>query len=241
MVAPRKRILRKEFRQPDRFMVIMGRCLDLLRTYRQPLIGAAVGVVVVAAAVMGWQYYRDYQRDQALAQYNRALASYQEGEYQAALESFRELRTQGLAPYDVLADLYVANSHIALNEPDKAVEALGAASRESGGNLLNQAMLVTLGLAQEMTGACADAVQSLDQALGRAGPLRQEAMLGKARCSARLGNRQEAADTYKTYLEEFPEGETVEIALRLQQLGGNTGSADNPGNTGGAGETKAAQ
>ena len=43
-------------------------------------------------------------------------------------------------------------------------------------------------------------------------------MLGKARCNVRLGKTQEAVDSYKAYLKEFPDGETVEIALRIQRL-----------------------
>ena len=48
--------------------------------------------------------------------------------------------------------------------------------------------------------------------------MRQEAMLGKARCNTRLGKTQDAVAGYKAYLKEFPEDETVGIALRLQRL-----------------------
>ncbi len=224
MAAPRQRISRKDIRKPDRFMVLMGRCLDLLKAYRNPLIGIGVAVVVAAGGVVGWQYYRGHQQDLASQAYNKALREYQEARYQAALESFESLRTRGEAPYDALADLYVANSYIALDQPAKAVETLGATAGKEHDGFVGQVMLVTLGLAQEMTGACDEAVQSLDRALERQGPLRQEAMLGKARCSVRLGKTRDAVESYKAYLKEFPEGETVEIALRLQQLEAESGT-----------------
>ena len=205
-------------------MVLMGQCLDLVKRYRNVLIGSGVAVVVVAGAFSGWYYYRGYQRDMAARAYNLALREYQEGRYEAALESFESLRAQGEAPYDSLADLYVANSYIALEQPAKAIEALAAASAKEHGGFLTQVMLVTLGLAQEMNGACGDALQSLDRALERQGPLRQEAMLGKARCNARLGKSLEALAAYNAYLKEFPEGKTVEIALRLQQLEAESGT-----------------
>ena len=230
MAAPRQRISRKDIRQPDRFMVLMGQCLDLVKRYRNALIGTGVAVVVVAGAVSGWHYYRGYQRDLASQAYNKALREYQEGRYEAALESFESLRAQGEAPYDSLADLYVANSYIALKQPAKAVEALAATSAKEHEGFLTQVMLVTLGLAQEMNDACGDALQSLDRALERQGPLRQEAMLGKARCNARLGKSQEALAAYNAYLKEFPEGETVEIALRVQQLEAETGTPAKPAN-----------
>ncbi len=203
-------------------MVWTGLVLDWIKAYRNQLIGAGVAIVVVGTSVAGWQYYRGYRQDLAARAYNRAFLEYQEGRYEAALEAFQDLREEGEAPYDKLADLYLANSYIALEQPAKAVEVLGSVAGTGGDGFVDQVMLVTLGLAQEMDNACDEAITTLNRALDRAGPLRQEAMLGKARCSARLGNNQDAAETYKAYLKEFPDGETVEIALRLQQLEGNS-------------------
>ena len=223
MAAARRRILRKEFRQPDRFMVLVRQCLDRLLAYRTQLTAAAVAAVVVAAAFSGWQYYRGYRRDLAARDYDNALREYREGRYEAALESFRNLRARGEPPYDALADLYLANSHMALDRPAEAVAALQSGPGGAGSGFLDQVRLVALGLAQEMNGSCEDAVRSLDLALDQQGPLRQEAMLGKARCAMRLGKPQEALAAYGAYLKEFPEGETVEIALRMQKLEGRSG------------------
>lgn len=204
-------------------MVLTGQALDLLKAYRTQLIGIGVTVVAVAVVVVGWQYYRGYQRDLAFQEYNKALNEYREGQYEAALESFRNLRARGEAPYDAMANLYVANSYIALDQPANAVETLGSAAAANQDGFLDQVALVTLGLAQEMSGSCEQAVETLNRALEQKGPMREEAMLGKARCNARLGKTQEAVDGYKAYLKEFPEGETVEIALRVQRLEAKTG------------------
>ena len=204
-------------------MVLLGRCNDFIKANRDRLIGLAAAIVVVLGAVFGWQYYRDYQRDLALQDYNKGLREYQEERYEAALESFRSLRARGEAPYDVLANLYIANSYVALDQPGKAVETLGGEVSAERDGFLNQVTLVTLGLAQEMNGSCEEAMQSLSRALDQQGPLRQEAMLGKARCSVRLGKTQEAVDSYKAYLKEFPDGQTVEIALRIQRLEAQSG------------------
>ena len=205
-------------------MVLLGRCHDLIKAYRSQLIASAAVIVVVSGSVFGWQYYRSYQRDLAARDYNQGLRDYEEGRYEAALESFRSLRARDEVPYDALAEIYIANSYIALNQPAKAIETLDAAVDQEREGFLNQVMLVTRGLAQEMNDACDDALQSLNEALDHQGPLRQEAMLGKARCSARLGKAHEALATYKAYLKEFPEGETIEIALRLQQLEDRSGT-----------------
>lgn len=228
MAAGRRRILRKEFRQPDRFMLLVRQCLDRILAYRTQLVAIAVGAVVAAAAVSGWQYYRGYLRDLAAQEYDRALREYREGRYEAALESFEGLRARDEPPYDALADLYLANSHMALDRPAEAVATLQSSPRNDGGGFLSQVRLVALGLAQEMNGSCQDAVRSLDLALDHQGPLRQEAMLGKARCAMRLGKPQDALAAYKAYLEEFPEGETVEVALRMQKLEAQSGKETTP-------------
>ena len=223
MAAPRKRILRKDIRQPDRFMVLTGQMLEWFKAYRTQLIGVGVTVVAVAVVVVGWQYYRGYQRDLAFQEYNKALGEYREGSYEAALESFRNLKGRGEAPYDAIANLYIANSYIALDQPANAVETLGSDAAAGQDGFLDQVALVTLGLAQEMNGSCEEAVRTLSRALEQKGPMREEAMLGKARCNTALGKTQEAVDGYKAYLEEFPEGETIEIALRVQRLEAKTG------------------
>ena len=228
MAAARRRILRKEFRQPDRFTVLVRQCLDRLLAYRTQLIAVAVAAVVAAAAFSGWQYYRGYRRDLAARDYDNALREYREGRYEAALESFEGLRARGEPPYEALADLYIANSHVALDQPAEAAATLQSSPLSAGGGFLGQVRLVALGLAQEMNGACEDAVRSLDLALDHQGPLRQEAMLGKARCAMRLGKPQDALAAYSAYLEEFPEGETVEIALRMQKLEGWSGKETAP-------------
>ncbi len=209
-------------------MVWTGLGLDWIKGHMRPLIGTGAAIVAIVVAVLGWQYYRSYERDLVARDYNKALVEYQEGRYEAALEAFRNLRAQGEAPYDQLAELYVANSHIALKQPAKAVEALSNAAGTERDGFVGQVMLVTLGLAHEMNDACDQAIRSLDSALERQGPLRQEAMLGKARCNARLGKTQDALDGYMAYLKEFPEGETVEIALRLQQLEAESGTPAKP-------------
>ena len=225
MAAARKRILRKDIRQPDQFMVWTGWFLDFFKAYRRELITAGLAVVVVAAVAAGWYYYRGYQRQLASQQYNLGLREYQEGRYDTALDAFQSLKDRGEAPYDTLANLYIANSHIALDQPEKAIETLGEALSVGQEGLLSQVGLVTLGLAQEMTGSCEEAVESLDRALAHKGPLRQEAMLGRARCNTRLGKTAAAVKGYKAYVEEFPEAETVEIALRIQRLEAQTGQS----------------
>ena len=225
MAAARKRILRKDIRQPDQFMVWTGWFLDFFKAYQRELIAAGLAVVVVAAAAAGWYYYRGYQRQIAFQQYNQGLREYKEGRFETALDTFRSLKDRGEEPYDTLANLYIANSHIALDQPQQAIEALGGSLAGGQDGLLSQVGLVTLGLAQEMSGSCEEAVVSLERALAQEGPLRQEAMLGKARCNTSLGKTADAVKGYKAYVEEFPEAETAEIALQIQRLEAKTGQS----------------
>ena len=136
MAAARKRILRKDIRQPDQFMVWTGWFLDFFKAYRRELTAAGLAVVVVAAVAAGWYYYRGYQRQLAFQQYNLGLREYQEGRYDTALDTFQSLKDRGEAPYDTLADLYIANSHIALDQPEKAIETAWRSTFRGAGGLV---------------------------------------------------------------------------------------------------------
>lgn len=228
MALPRKRLSRKEIRQPDRFQVLMGRCLELITAYRTHLITIGVAVVVAGATVGGWYYYRAYQQSLALQDYNRGLREYSEGRYDSALDTFTRLQSRGDVEYTALAEIYIANSYMGLRQPDKAVETLSGRTLNDRDGFLTQVSLVGLGLAQEINGSCPDAVDTMTHALKLQGPLREEAMLGKARCSIELGETSAAVGIYKEYLKEFPDSRTVEIELLLTRLGAMGSGASSP-------------
>jgi len=228
MALPRKRLLRKEIRQPDRFQVAMGRCLKLITAYRTQLITIGVALVVAGATAGGWYYYRAYQQSLALQDYNRGLREYSEGRYDSALNTFKRLQSRGVVEYTALTDIYIANSYMGLREPAKAVETLSGRILNDHDGFLTQVTLVGLGLAQEINGSCPDALDTMARALKLQGPLREEAMLAKARCHTELGNTPVAIDTYREYLKEFPDGRTVEIELLLMRLGAKAPKPSSP-------------
>ena len=187
-----------------------------------------MAVVVAGATAGGWYYYRAYQQNLALQEYNRGLREYSEGRYDSALDTFTRLQSRGDTEYSTLAEMYVANSYMGLRQPEKAVKILSGRILGDKDGFLTQVSLVGLGLAQEINGSCPDALATMARALKLRGPLREEAMLAKARCSTEIGDKSVAIDTYREYLKEFPDSRTVEIVLLLARLGAKADPINKP-------------
>jgi hypothetical protein len=215
----RKRISRKEIKEPDKFMVLSARVLDWCRAYKRRLITGGAVIVVVTASVVGWQLYNAHQRTLARVAYNQALSLYESDRYLDALAGFRKVETYGSTPYADLARLYVGNVELALGKTKDAIKTLESlTSRLGPDSMTGQLALLTLALADEKDNACDAALRVINEVIAEPGPFQQEALLAKARCSVRVGQLDNAIKVYKDYLERFPGDDSMEISLKLQEL-----------------------
>jgi len=219
MAKARKRISRKDIRQPDQFMVKTGRFMELCRAHLRQLIIAGIAIGLVLGGVAAWELYERNRDNKARVAYNRALDAYEAGRFQEALTGFRKVESHGSTPHGELAGLYIGNAQLALGQSKEAIKGLqDLTSRIAPGTLTGQLALLTLALAQEMANACDAALGSLEQVVASSGPFRQEALLAKARCSARVGQVENAIKTYREYLKQFPGSDSPQISLKLQEL-----------------------
>jgi len=208
MVRPPKRVTRRDLRQPDQFVTLTGKGIEFVKENRSPLLAALALTGVALAGLWGWTFYRATQDRHASEQYSRALALYQAGNYRDAASELNRIDSYYSPSYRRLGLLYQGRSYVALQESQKAQEALSqflAAERKDP--LLRQMAYLSLGYAQEGVGRCPDAAGSFAEAEKLAGPFKEEALLGKARCSAQSGNYKEALNSYKQLLANFPASE----------------------------------
>jgi hypothetical protein len=219
MARSKKRISRRDIRQPDQFMVKTGRLMELCRAYRRQLIIAGIAIGLVLGGIAARELYATNRNNKARVAYNRALDAYEAGRFQDALAAFRKVVSYGSTPHGELAGLYIGNAQLALGQSKEAIKGLqNLTNRIAPGTLTGQLALLTLALAQEMDNSCDAALGSLEQVVGGSGPFRQEALLAKARCSARVGEVDNAIKTYREYLKRFPGSDTPQISLKLQEL-----------------------
>ncbi|MFQ5902377.1 MAG: tetratricopeptide repeat protein [Candidatus Binatia bacterium] len=220
MVRSHKRITRRDIRRPDQFVTLTGRLFRLFEKHKAAFAGSLALIIAVFLSLWGWNYYTGRQNRLAAEQYSNALALYHDGQYRKALDALDQVKAYRWSTYSRLALLYQANSYIALKEPAKAVAAIQELlHKEKKETFVRQLGLMTLGYAQEAAGQCKEAVQSFAEAEKLQGVFREEALLGRARCSAKSRDFKGALDSYRLHLTNYPTSErNSEILLRIQEI-----------------------
>lgn len=220
MVRSHKKISRRDIRKPDQFITITGEILHFLAEYKTAGIAALALILAVLLGLWGWDAYRQRQNRLAAQEYSRALGLYHSGKYTQAIDAFGQVKGYGSTPYGSFSLLYQANSYSAVGDSAKATAALQELlQRERKDTFLRQLGLLTLASFQERTGRCKEAVTNFAAAESSAGPFKDEALLGKARCSLQSQDLKQALNFYRQYLSSYPASErATEIVLRVQEI-----------------------
>ncbi len=205
MATARKRITRKELRQPDWFQIATEKAFEVYEGQRLKVWLGAVVVVGLLLGVWGWQVFREHQNGKASEAFAAATALYHDQKYREAISAFRNVEDYRWSRYATFAYLYEANTYLAVNDLNNALTAaqrfVNATSPDS---VYRQIGLVTLGSIEEKKGQIKEARQHYSEAEGINGAFRERALLGKARTSERLGDLKTALAAYRDYDKENP-------------------------------------
>jgi len=216
MATASKKITRKELRQPDWFQVASEKAIEFVEVRKAQVISATVGVLLVLVGIWIWQYYKENQNIAAGLEFTKAVESFQAAKYTEAINSFEKVQGYRWSRYAGLAHLYQANIYLAMSNLDKALNsAQRALSATSPNSLYRQLALIALGSAEERKNQCKNAIEHFVEAQKIAGPLQNDATLGKARCAEQLGDRPMVIASYKEFLKDNPGSS---IALKLAEL-----------------------
>ena len=216
MATAGRKLSRKALRQPDWFQITSENSLEYFNRHKAVVLAAAAGVLVIAAVVWGWQIFKERQNIAASEEFGRAMALYQGEKYREAIPAFETVTGYRWSRYAVLGHLYLANSYLAMNETDKAInEAQRTLAGTRPSSFYRQIALVTLAAAEEQKNDCKGAVQHYSEAQTIPGPLQGRAMLGKARCAEQSGDTATAITAYKEYLKDNPGSA---LAVKLGEL-----------------------
>jgi predicted negative regulator of RcsB-dependent stress response len=203
MATASRRITRKDLRRPDWFQVTSERALEYFNRHQGLVFAALAAVLVIAGIVWGWQLFKERQNMAASQEFGRAMTLYQGEKYREAIPVLETVAGYRWSRYAVVARIYLANSHLATNDMDKAVnEAQRALAGTRPNGFYRQIVLITLATAEEQKQDCKTAVQHYAEAQNISGALQGRAMLGKARCAEALGDTAAAITAYKDYLKD---------------------------------------
>lgn len=217
MATASRRITRKQLRQPDWFQVSSDYALQYFTGHKAAVFAVAAGILVLVAVLWGWQSYKENQNVMASREFGRALSLFQDQKYSEAIAAFEKVQGFRWSRYSVLAHIYLANSYLAANQLDKA---LNAAERSvvatKPDSLYRQIALVTQAETEEQMKQCKTAIGHFAEAERIAGgALQSRAVLGKARCAEQLGDTKTALQAYKDYLRDNPGSS---LAVKVAEL-----------------------
>ena len=184
-------------------------------------------VTLVAGGIWSWLGHREEQAQRAIGQAlvtaQRAIASGQPAELEAAATALRQFLTvHSGARASVQAWYTLGQIEFRRAQWDAALAAFGEASRRDRGSV---GLLSRLGqgYAYEAKGDAARALEVYQQALGGLGPkdfLYGDFLLGKARAQELAKDSAGAISTYKQYVKDLPTSDRVQdVRIRLALLG----------------------
>src|SRR5262245_41097406 len=216
MATASRRISRKELRQPDWFQVASENAIEYYAGHKTLVFLAVGAVVVLLAAIWGWQLFKEKQNIEASQEFTTAISLYQAERYRDAIPAFEKVKTYRWSKYSVLAHLYLANSYAAVSDLDRALsEAQRSLTATKPNTLYRQIALYTLADIEERKNQCQAAIEHYGEAQKIAGPVQTNAALGKARCAEQNGDLKAAIAAYKELLKENPGSP---YALKLAEL-----------------------
>jgi len=216
MATASRRLTRKDLRQPDWFQVTTEKALEFYAAHRAGVLAAGVGLVVLLLALLGWQMFKERQDTMASGEFGQALALFQEGKHREAVAAFEKVAVYRWSRYAALAYLYQANSFLAVQDFDKAINsAQRFISATKPDSLYRQIGLVTLAYAEEQKRQCKEAVGHYTDAEKISGPFHALAIMGRARCADQLGDVKAALAAYKDLMREQP---GLLVSLRVAEL-----------------------
>lgn len=205
MATATKRFSRKDLKKPDWFQVQSERAIDFFAEHKVLVFGAGIALVVILAAIWGWQQFKARQNASAAGEYSNALDLFQTEKYGEAIGAFEKVQSYRWSHYSPLAHIYLANSHLALAEGEKALSAAQRAVAATRPNTLyRQVALIALATAEERNGQCKVAIEHFREAGNISAALQSRAILGKARCAEQVGDNTTAIEALKEYMKENP-------------------------------------
>jgi tetratricopeptide (TPR) repeat protein len=227
-----KKISRKKLlKEPDEFITTTGQVIRFARENRRQItLYGMIAVAVIAAAILGYSYFR-WQEGKALEIQQQGLQLYQEAYSQTgntekekegfkkALEKFKE--AWGVYPRGNtghVSQIYIGNCRYAAQEYDAAIQAYSLCLEGSFRHIAAQ----SIGYCYESKGDYVKALENFQRnAEGDSNPYLEEGLLGVARCYEVLNQKPKALETYEKILSKKPKSRMAEfIQWRVSELKG---------------------
>jgi tetratricopeptide (TPR) repeat protein len=231
--SPRRRITRKDLRQPDEFVSFIESAANYIANHLGRIIAAVAGVLVLLMIAFGIRFYRDYQDRIVAEAFYKAGALYSNKRYATAAVSFAEIAADyPNTSLGRLSWLCTGDAQLAQRQPGKAREAFEQYLDRDNRPEFRQLALMQFGVASEDLGDYKTARSAYQRAAEIRGTAQGRAFLDLARLMRRAGDNRGAIAVYQRLLREYPDVEEREAATdELAQLGAAPARPASPAKT----------
>ncbi|MSP52060.1 MAG: tetratricopeptide repeat protein [Alphaproteobacteria bacterium] len=194
--------------------------LKLAKKYGSHMIVAAVAVVVVTGAIVGWRDYRTRTQEADGVRFEQAVDLIEKGDLDKAVAEFAGLASEGSAGYRVLAKLRQASA-VHAKDPKESLALYDGVARDGAAPELLRALAnVRAALTLLDVGEAKDVLARIETYTGETSPWRFLAREIKALAEMKAGNDVAAADTLKALIDDAkaPQGLRSRAAELLAAL-----------------------
>jgi len=207
-VARKRRLRRKDLKQPDEFLTLSSQAMIWVRAHPQTVTWTGIGLLVLFVAVLVTFSYRSSRRHDSNADLGRAMAVLRTGGLaDAATQLTAVAQRWPSTPAGRAAAILAANAEIRQDNTETAIvliEKLLDSSHDFP-DYLHQELLFDWAQALEDQKQWNDAAEKYKSAAALTGPFAGPAVLGEARVSDLNGDSARAKELYQQYVEKFPD------------------------------------
>ncbi|MEW6440925.1 MAG: tetratricopeptide repeat protein [bacterium] len=246
-MSTRKKITRREIKEPDEFITLSTRAIEFAREHGREALWALAGVMVLAVAISVWRVHAQNQEKKArelLAESQQLLGAISQereenasGQNEAAAAEVlqRLVKDYGGTRAAQTARLLLGELYYRQNDFGKAIDTYKAFLDEDGD------VPELTALAWESLGYCYEAQENYEEAAScyekasRAASSFHpgDALLGLARSQEKLGKLEQAADAYRKLTADYPQHPSADQARaglsRIEKIEPDEGKEPGPG------------
>jgi hypothetical protein len=207
-VARRKRLRRKELKQPDEFLTLTAKALIWGRAHPQFVTWGGFGLLVVSIAVFVVVSFQSARNNDSNTDLGRAMLAHPGEQSSEAAKAFAEVAQRWPStPAGKVAAILAANADLRQGDEARGTDVLKQVLDASDGlpQYIRQELLFDWGYALERGEAWNDAAEKYAAAAALPGPFAGPALLGEARVRERAGDKERAQQLYAAFVEKFPD------------------------------------
>jgi len=220
MLKPRKRITKKKLKE-DKLVTFYFRASDWLEENSKYLFMGLAAIVLVAAAIIYFNYAQEKSEKNASVDLARATRTLETGDYQNAIAQLSSIvDNYGSSTSGTMARLYLANALFQTKEYNNAEKNYAKfISRFSGDEYLLAAAQGGIAASLQARKKWAEAAKAYEKAAEKYDSVLAPGFyIQAARCYTSLGDDRKAKSLYNKVIEEFPQATEKEEALMLLSM-----------------------